>query len=118
MAVHKGQVVGYARVSSADQNLARQRQALGDVDRLFEDTVSGSTRDRPQLAEMLAYVREGDVVRVKSPDRLARSTRDLLDLVCQGPLSSAHRRPVFLPAGGHQNCPLVASWFARLGGGA
>ena len=53
MAVHKGQVVGYARVSSADQNLARQRQALGDVDRLFEDTVSGSTRDRPQLAEML-----------------------------------------------------------------
>ena len=37
---------------------------------------------------------------------------------CQGPLSSAHRRPVFLPAGGHQNCPLVASWFARLGGGA
>ncbi|MFF5862493.1 hypothetical protein, partial [Micrococcus luteus] len=31
---------------------------------------------------------------------------------CQGPLSSAHRRPVFLPAGGHQNCPLVASWFA------
>lgn len=81
MAVHKGQVVGYARVSSADQNLARQRQALGDVDRLFEDTVSGSTRDRPQLAEMLAYVREGDVVRVKSPDRLARSTRDLLDLV-------------------------------------
>ncbi|MFD6374510.1 hypothetical protein ACFWDR_08340, partial [Micrococcus luteus] len=32
---------------------------------------------------------------------------------CQGPLSSAHRRPVFLPAGGHQNCPLVASWFAR-----
>ena len=47
--------------------------------------------------------------------------RDALDLTlptCQGPLSSAHRRPVFLPAGGHQNCPLVASWFARLGGGA
>lgn len=39
-------------------------------------------------------------------------------VTCQGPLSSAHRRPVFLPAGGHQNCPLVASWFARLGGGA
>uniref|UniRef100_UPI00301AB99F FAD-binding oxidoreductase n=1 Tax=Micrococcus terreus TaxID=574650 RepID=UPI00301AB99F len=48
----------------------------------------------------------------------ARVTPAILEIMCQGPLSSAHRRPVFLPAGGHQNCPLVASWFARLGGGA
>lgn len=75
-------VVGYARVSSLDQNLARQQAALEGVDRLFEDKSSGrSTDGRPALQELLRYVREGDVVRVKSPDRLARSAVDLLNLV-------------------------------------
>ncbi|MGO1824784.1 MAG: recombinase family protein [Brevibacterium aurantiacum] len=79
-----GQVVGYARVSSADQNLARQLEALGEVDRLFTEKVSGKDVDhRTELKEMVAYVREGDTVRVKSPDRLARSTTDLLSLVEQ-----------------------------------
>lgn len=82
MAGHKGQVVGYVRVSAADQNEARQLEALGTVDRLFREKVSGkNTNDRAQLQEMLIYVRDGDTVRVKSPDRLARSTRDLLALV-------------------------------------
>ncbi|WP_445228214.1 recombinase family protein [Corynebacterium sp. H78] len=76
-----GQVVGYVRVSSLDQNEARQVEALGEVDRLFVDRVSGATRDRPQLNELLTYVRTGDVVLVKSPDRLARSTTDLLGLL-------------------------------------
>lgn len=77
-----GQIVGYARVSSADQNLDRQLQALGKVDRLFPEKVSGKdTRSRPKLLEMLAYVREGDTVRAKSPDRLARSALDLLEIV-------------------------------------
>ena len=76
-----GQVVGYVRVSSLDQNEARQVEALGEVDRLFVDRVSGATRDRPQLNELLTYVRVGDVVLVKSPDRLARSTTDLLGLL-------------------------------------
>ena len=76
-----GKVVGYARVSSTDQNLARQIEALGEVDRLFQEKVSGKSRDRAQLQELLTYIREGDVVRVKSPDRLARSTTDLLALV-------------------------------------
>ena len=81
---HKGQVVGYVRVSAADQNEARQLEALGDVDRLFAEKVSGkNTNDRTQLQEMLIYVRDGDTVRVKSPDRLARSTTDLLALVGQ-----------------------------------
>lgn len=81
---HNGQVVGYVRVSAADQNEARQLEALGDVDRLFSEKVSGkNVDDRMQLKEMLAYVREGDKVRVKSPDRLARSTTDLLALVEQ-----------------------------------
>ena len=78
---HKGQVVGYARVSSRDQNEARQLQALGIVDRLFTEKASGKNTDRAALQELLTYVRDGDTVRVQSPDRLARSTTDLLSLV-------------------------------------
>lgn len=76
-----GQVVGYARVSAADQNLARQIEALGEVDKLFKDKLSGKDTDRSQLQEMLSYVREGDTIKVKSPDRLSRDTIDLLTLV-------------------------------------
>jgi len=84
MSGHKGQLVGYARVSAADQNEARQVEALSDVDRLFSEKASGkNVDDRAQLRELVAYVREGDKVRVKSPDRLARSTRDLLYLIEQ-----------------------------------
>lgn len=84
MSGHRGQIVGYVRVSAADQNEARQVEAIGDVDRTFSEKVSGkSVGGREQLNALIAYVREGDTVRVKSPDRLARSTRDLLDLVEQ-----------------------------------
>ena len=84
MSEHNGQVVGYVRVSAADQNEARQLEALGDVDRLFSEKASGkSVDDRARLREMLTYVRNGDKVRVKSPDRLARSTTDLLAIVEQ-----------------------------------
>lgn len=76
-----GQVVGYVRVSSADQNEARQLEAIGEVDRLFAEKVSCKDTSRAQLQAMLAYVREGDRVRVKSVDRLARSTTDLLGIV-------------------------------------
>ncbi|WP_219618157.1 recombinase family protein [Brevibacterium linens] len=69
-------------MSAADQNEARQVEAIGEVDRLFAEKVSGkNVDDRANLKEMIAYVREGDVVRVKSPDRLSRSTTDLLSLV-------------------------------------
>ena len=77
----KGQVIGYARVSAADQNLGRQLKALEGCDRVFSDKLSGKSTDREQLQEMLRYVREGDTLRVTSPDRLARSTRDLLAMV-------------------------------------
>lgn len=78
----RGQIVGYARVSTVDQNLDRQIEALRDVDKLFTEKFSGkSAADRPQLQSMLSYVREGDTIRVKSPDRLARSTTDLLALI-------------------------------------
>ena len=78
----QGQTVGYVRVSSTDQNLARQLESIGPVDRVFEDKVSGGTRDgRPGLADCLAYIRDGDIVRVASMDRLARSLADLQQLV-------------------------------------
>lgn len=76
-----GQVVGYIRVSSVGQNSDRQHEALAGVERIFEDKVSGRDTDRPALAEMLQYVRSGDIVRIASMDRLARSLRDLLALV-------------------------------------
>lgn len=77
-----GQVVGYARVSSTDQSLERQLVALGDVDRLFTDKVSGRTRaDRVGLTQCLEYLREGDTLRVASMDRLARSLADLRTIV-------------------------------------
>ncbi|KIP51481.1 recombinase family protein [Leucobacter komagatae] len=78
-----GQVVAYLRVSSTDQNPDRQEQTVGAVSKMFVDEASGSSTNRPQLQEMLAYVREGDTVRVASIDRLARSTRDLNNLIAQ-----------------------------------
>lgn len=78
MVQHSGQRIGYARVSSTDQNLARQIATLGKVHRLFEEKQSGARRDdRTALAEMIAYAREGDTIVVSSMDRLARSVVDL-----------------------------------------
>ena len=76
-----GQTVAYARVSTTDQNMARQLEALEGADKLFTDELSGKDSRRPGLQAMLSYVREGDTVRVKSIDRLARSTRDLLTIL-------------------------------------
>jgi DNA invertase Pin-like site-specific DNA recombinase len=75
-------LIGYARVSTDDQDLTLQRAALKEAGcrRLYEEKVSGATRDRPELARLLDQLREGDVVVVTRLDRLARSTRDLLDL--------------------------------------
>ena len=78
--------IGYGRVSSADQNPERQEEALkaAGADVVFIDKASGKDTDRPQLKLMLEHaVREGDVVLVKSVDRLARSTVDLLSLLEQ-----------------------------------
>ena len=75
-----GQRVGYKRVSSADQNPARQLEGV-QLDRTFTDKVSGKNTDRPQLQEMLAYIREGDTVFVHSLDRLACNLVDLHDIV-------------------------------------
>lgn len=75
-----GQRVGYKRVSSTDQNLARQLEGI-QLDRVFPDKLSGKNADRPKLQEMLEYIREGDTVFVHSLDRLARNLLDLHDIV-------------------------------------
>ena len=71
--------VGYRRVSTVDQNL--ERQDLGEVERVFEEKISGKGVDRDALQEMIAFVREGDEVVVYSIDRLARDLRDLQTII-------------------------------------
>lgn len=72
--------VGYRRVSTLDQSL--DRQEIGEVDKLFEEKVSGATaKDRPALQDLIGWVREGDSVVVWSIDRLARNLQDLLAIV-------------------------------------
>ncbi len=71
-----GQRVGYIRVSTLEQNTDRQLDGV-EVDRTFADHVSGKDLHRPQLAAMLAFVRDGDTVVVHSMDRLARNLDDL-----------------------------------------
>jgi hypothetical protein len=73
-----GQNIGYIRVSSAEQNTERQLDGLV-MDRTFTDKISGKSTDRPQLQEMLRFVRDGDHLFVHSMDRLARN---LIDLHC------------------------------------
>ncbi|WP_141014206.1 recombinase family protein [Nocardioides sambongensis] len=76
-----GQTVTYLRVSSDTQQLDRQDELREHADRVFEEYASAATRQRPVLTELIAYVRDGDTVRVWSMDRLARSLTDLLALV-------------------------------------
>jgi DNA invertase Pin-like site-specific DNA recombinase len=73
--------VGYARVSTVDQNL--DRQELDGADKIFSDKISGATRERPALNELIQFVRSGDEVIVHSIDRLARDLRDLQDIIQQ-----------------------------------
>ena len=72
-------LVGYARVSTEEQNEARQIKALQEqgAEKIFTDKRSGKNIDRKALKEMLDYVREGDTVITESISRIARSTRDL-----------------------------------------
>lgn len=77
--------IGYARVSSIEQNEARQLHSFEGytekIKKVFIDKMSGKNTKRPQLQAMLDYVREGDVVVVSDFSRLARSTRDMLQIV-------------------------------------
>lgn len=73
----------YIRISTTDQNTARQEVLMRElgVDQVYIDRMSGKNTDRPELQRMMNFVREGDTVIVESISRFARNTKDLLELV-------------------------------------
>ncbi|MCM1259052.1 MAG: recombinase family protein [Roseburia sp.] len=77
--------IGYVRVSTKEQNTARQEELMKSlgVDRVYIDRMSGKDTDRPALLEMMGFVREDDSVIVESISRFARNTKDLLELTGQ-----------------------------------
>nr|WP_181803353.1 recombinase family protein [Streptomyces shenzhenensis] len=81
--MNTGQLIGYARVSTGDQEAQLQRDALADAGctRIFEDKASGKTTDRPELRAALDYARAGDTLCVWKLDRFARSLIDLVSMV-------------------------------------
>lgn len=83
MSMSKGKNIAYVRVSSADQNEARQKEALKNlkIDKWFIEKASGKDLNRPKLRELLDYIREDDIVYVEEFSRLGRSTADLLATV-------------------------------------
>jgi DNA invertase Pin-like site-specific DNA recombinase len=78
-------IYGYARVSTQDQSLAAQLSELkaADCQKIYQEKISGKGRDRPELDRMLKALTEGDVLIITRLDRLARSTRDLLNIIKQ-----------------------------------
>lgn len=78
-----GKNVAYVRVSTIEQNEARQKEALEkhNIDKWFEEKVSAKDTKRPELQRMLEFVREGDTIYIKDFSRLARSTKDLLEII-------------------------------------
>jgi len=74
--------IGYVRVSSIEQNEARQLEAFKDLElyKIFIEKLSAKDTNRPMLQNMLEYLREGDTVYIKDFSRLARSTKDLLNI--------------------------------------
>jgi DNA invertase Pin-like site-specific DNA recombinase len=74
--------IAYIRVSTEHQNTDLQREAMpSDIEKVFEEKVSGKSKERPQLKACLTYLREGDELYVYSISRFARNTRDLLEMV-------------------------------------
>jgi DNA invertase Pin-like site-specific DNA recombinase len=79
----KGMLIGYARVSTIDQNLALQRDALAEAGcgKIFIEQLSGAVTDRPALRDALEFARSGDTLIVWKLDRLARSMKQLIDTI-------------------------------------
>jgi DNA invertase Pin-like site-specific DNA recombinase len=75
-------IIGYARVSTIDQNLDLQIDALKKYgcERIYEEKITGTKKDRPKLAEMMTILRPGDKIVIYKLDRISRSTKHLIDL--------------------------------------
>ena len=97
-------LVGYARVSTHDQNLDLQKDALKDArcEKVFVDQISGSTKNRRGLDRALDMLRDGDTLTVWRLDRLARSLKDLIELV-----SDLERKGVALRSLQEPSTPLL-----------
>lgn len=78
-------ILGYARVSTKDQNLNLQIEALkkAGCEKIYQEKISGATKDRPELTNLIEHLREGDVVMVWKLDRLGRSIKNIIDLVLE-----------------------------------
>ena len=83
---------GYARVSTQDQSLSLQLDALNhyEVNQIFEEKESGKRKSRPQLDELLKVLRKGDTVVVYKLDRISRSTKHLIELMDQFEAKEIH----------------------------
>lgn len=99
-------ILGYARVSTEDQNLDAQLDALkaSGAQRIFSDKISGSLRKRPELDRLLDQLREGDVIVATKYDRLARSLPTCLTL------SRSSRRAAWVVPGGRTRQRLPVAW--------
>jgi DNA invertase Pin-like site-specific DNA recombinase len=103
-------LVGYARVSTQEQDLSLQLDALRSAgcSKLFEEKASGAQRERPALQAALAYMRTGDTLVVWKLDRLARSLKQLIETVC-------HNQDVIAAAQGCVVAIEVMTRLARIG---
>ena len=89
--------IGYARISASGQNLARQLEQLKHVDKLFQEAISGASKDRPQLQIMLEYIREGDIVVVTELERLGRNNKELTEVMNEIQIKGATLEVLNLP---------------------
>ncbi|KTD74461.1 recombinase family protein [Legionella tucsonensis] len=98
-------LIGYARISTDDQNLNLQYDALNNAgcDRIIDDQITGSKIQRPGLEAALEYVREGDVFVVWRIDRLSRSLKDLIEMI-----TLLDSKKLVLKVCGNQLIPLQA----------
>lgn len=89
--------IGYARISASDQNMGRQLEQLKHVDKLFQEAISGASKDRPQLQAMLEYIREGDIVVVTELERLGRNNKELTEVMNEIQIKGATLEVLNLP---------------------
>lgn len=89
--------IGYARISASDQNMARQLEQLKHVDKLFQEAISGASKDRPQLQIMLEYIREGDIVVVTELERIGRNNKELTEVMNEIQIKGATLEVLNLP---------------------